>query len=148
MISTQGKLALDAAAGGSLAAAQHIVIKHFIDKPAKSANTAITKLQNASPAMLPGLTEVATLADFVGAGLALGYELYKGEVKKKREITDVDMALITYGATAVTEGVLNMIFDPPSILGSYSQPVIISPGQPTKQPINPAQTSIYGSYSQ
>lgn len=146
MISTQAKLALDAAAGGSLAAVQHIAIKHFIDKPANAAGKYAIGIS--SPKQLPGLTEVATLADFVGAGLALGYELYKGEVKKKREITDVDMALITYGATAVTEGVLNMIFDPPSILGSYSQPVIISPGQPIKQPINPAQTSIYGSYSQ
>ncbi|MEM0142339.1 MAG: hypothetical protein QXL94_00090 [Candidatus Parvarchaeum sp.] len=96
--------------------------------------------------MLPGLGEYATITSLIGGAAALGYELYKGEVQKRREISDVDMGLIAYGASAITSGVLNMIVDPPDLIGNT--PAIVPASTRAPSVINPNKVSIYGAYSQ
>ena len=140
MVSTQAKLALDGGLGAAGATAQFVLIKHYVDR-ASGAKPLFT-----APAMLPGLGEYATITSLVGGAAALGYELFKGEVKKQREITDVDMGLIAYGASAITSGVLNMIVDPPDLLGSINP--VVSPQTRVPTAVNPNKISIYGSYSQ
>lgn len=139
MVSTQMKLALDAGAGAATGTAQFMLIKHYVDKASGA------KPLFAAPSSLPGLGEYATVTSLAAGAVALGYELYKGEIKHHREITDLDMGIITYGITTLTNGIINMIIDPPDILGSVN-PVMIKPQGGTV--INPNQSSIYGTYSQ
>lgn len=91
---------------GAVAVTQFIAVKQLVDK-----TISVKPLGSFNVSFAKGLNEWTTIASLIGGVGALAYVLYDVEVKK-HPLSDVSLALGSYGVVSLTAGIINAFLDP------------------------------------
>lgn len=115
MVKPSTKAIVVSGSAGGGAVGQFIAVKQLMDKklsqkPLGSFHTSVAK----------GLNEWTTIASIIGAGASLSYIWYEQEYKGK-PLTDVGLAVGTYGITSAIAAVVNAFLDP---MGGDNAPIV------------------------
>lgn len=105
MVSSKTKAVVVAGAGGAGAVTQLVAVKQLVDN-----TSSIKPLGNFSTPYAKGLNEWSTLASLIGGAVATGYVIY--QMEKGESLSDISIAIGTYGITSLTGGVVNAFLDP------------------------------------
>jgi hypothetical protein len=106
MVSQNTQALFTSSAGGALAVTQYIGIKQLVDK-----TVSIKPLGSYSSSLFKGLNEWTTIASLLGGFASLGYVLYDVE-HKRQPLSDLNLALGSYGIVSLTSAIFNIFLDP------------------------------------
>ena len=105
MVSSKTKAIVVAGTGGAGAVGQLIAVKQLVDN-----TTSIKPLGNFSTPYAKGLNEWSTLSSLAGGIAATSYIIY--QMEKGESLSDISIAIGTYGITSLAGGIVNMFLDP------------------------------------
>ncbi len=91
---------------GGVAVVQFIAIKQLVDK-----TVSIKPLGSFSLSVAKGLNEWTTIASLVGGVAGVAYVIYDTEIKK-HPLSDISLAIGSYGIVSLVAGVMNAFLDP------------------------------------